>query len=59
MTTENTATPVIGKDGKIIPGLFAFDFLERDLVSEVEIAKFEIEQEHQKKLQELENSQTK
>ena len=34
---ENIAQPVIGADGKVIPGLFGFDWLERDPEYEKEI----------------------
>jgi hypothetical protein len=54
--TPNQAPPLIGKDGKPIPGCFAFDSLPRNPQVEKEITVYISESELNKKLQELEAS---
>jgi hypothetical protein len=59
VTTENTIQPIVGPDGEVIPGLFAFPSLERNSKVEHDIVIFELEQARLRRLQEIENSKIK
>lgn len=52
----NTPQPVVDKDGKVVPGVFAFETISRNLRVEREISEFVLEAEKQEKLQKIEAS---
>jgi len=50
------APPVRNEKGEVVPGLFSFDVLERDVAVEKDIAKYLAEQNLREKFQQIENS---
>lgn len=55
-TDSLEATPVVGIDGKVLPGLFAFDVLNRDPVCEARVREFVEKENLQEKLNKVESS---